>query len=184
MGGKLQTRPTVFHRRHHGEHRLLLGAISPLAVLPERRLTRTTPKGRKDRLKIRTQETHPRSQSWRVQAGIWIRVWLQRGCSNFQVCSDHMRSNYRLSQVSNMGNWTISEVNSFFLSVDVNFAYSVPGTALGTRVFTATNKTEVSGVVALWMDEKNGVPIVHLIYLLAHEWTIFINQLVVWILQI
>lgn len=44
-------------------------------------------------------------------------------------------------------------MNSFFLSVDVYFAYSVPGTALGTRV-TATNKTEVSEIVALWMDEK------------------------------
>lgn len=35
-----------------------------------KRLTRTTPKGHEDRLKIRTHETHARSHSWRVQAGI------------------------------------------------------------------------------------------------------------------
>ena len=124
-----------------------------------RRLTRITPRGHEDRLKIRTHETHPRSHSWRVSGWNLNPGCDSRGWSKPPVCSDHICSSYRLSQVSNMGelNYFGSE---FILSVDVYFAYSAPDTALGTGV-TFTRQTEVSEIIALWMDEKMSHPHSH-----------------------
>ena len=124
---------------------------------PARRwLTRITPRGHEDRLKIRTHETHPRSHSWRVSGWNLNPGCDSRGWSKPPVCSDHIRSSYRLSQVSNMGelNYFGSE---FILSVS-RCLFCLLCARYCSGHWSYSHKTEVSEIIALWMDEKMSHP--------------------------
>lgn len=82
-----QTRPAVFILRHHGEHRLYLKTLSPLAVLPGGDWWGPLPKDtRTDRRSepMKLTQVHTARE---FEARIWI--W---GCSKPPVCNDHGRS--------------------------------------------------------------------------------------------
>ena len=151
-GEKLQTRPVVFILRHHGEHRLLLRRFH-LSQSCQKEIDEDHSQGTWGQTDDQNpwnshKVTQLESSGWNLNPGVTPEAAPNLQCA-VTTCV-HLTDCHRFRI---WGNWTISEVNSFFLSVDVYFAYSVPGTALDTGI-TATNKTEVSEIVALWTDEK------------------------------
>lgn len=161
-----QTRPAVFILRHQGEHRLRLKTISPLAVLPGGDWWGPLPKDTRTDWRSELMKLTQVHTAGEFEAGIWIWGVTPEAELNLQCA---VTTSVHLTNCHSFwiwGNWSISEVNSFLLSTYVYFAYSVPGSALSTGVM-ATNKTEVSEIIALRMDEKMS-PLVHRVYLLAH----------------
>ena len=114
---------------------------------------RTTPERHEDRQKSELMKLTQVHKAGEFEAGIWIWGVTPEAALNLQCAVTTCIHLTNCHSFWIWGKWSISEVNSFLLSTYVYFAYSVPGSALSTGVM-ATNKTEVSEIIALWMDEK------------------------------
>ena len=114
---------------------------------------RTTPERHEDRQKSELMKLTQVHKAGEFEAGIWIWGVTPEAALNLQCAVTTCIHLTNCHSFWIWGKWSISEVNSFLLSTYVYFAYSVPGSALSTGVM-ATNKTEVSEIIALWTDEK------------------------------
>ena len=99
-----QTRPAVFILRHHGEHRLYLKTLSPLAVLPGGDWWGTLPKDTRTDWRSEPMKLTQVHTAREFEARIWIRGVIPEAALNLHCAmTTGVRSSYKLSQFLNMG---------------------------------------------------------------------------------